>query len=1099
MLLSLVTKILPSSPPVERDMPCNEDLPSSMKNYTIDQEWFCRLAQQCCFAAHPKDQKSGAIIAREAIQMLSVLSAKDVSGVINHENFDISLLEECISLGVERTLLLTSRRQNGEEIASDILNNAEHFENHDVDQLLLISKLALFSKIDQVAKDVIRTRTFRDNENSTKLQCFHMTPDRLSALCNDADWCRKVTSLARALVVLAGAIPTLPKHCKIPESGQETLFQFVFVPLAIVHCSLENGKRPCSTELKSNLECLAKFLNLDCAKSIGGLEFFPLVCSAINHVHVLLNAVDGSGDKDEEGFFTDQVKVDMEDEGVQIARKACGEISQLIHRLLTILKPGSAQKPSLPQFLVRPFRDTIVGLARHPLVNSYARTLPLVWKMGWAPVPEGPLKTELPPLPIEILKEKDVLDEFVKRVNLIGWTSRQQFEETWAALLGVISSPPLPDTVSTEEDMESTHSCCLAVRCISELLLQTTLYPVPGNPTTSAYLHKPRHRDLPFLGSRAGKKLTFVRGMIEEEFVSVCCTGTGRAFISDEDLKPARSASVRRSNSFLCLNSSSAMWLTNRMLFDHPLYGLNIDRVLGFHDYTLGQISVGALHSQAQNELQERYDSEDDSAVVVSLPRMPQPEKLDIKSCEQFLLELFEQWMSPYIHPRTPLALLSEATKALLVLSDLFVDGTHFEWVLETLSELHHNHSAEDDLLIQYLLPTLCKALAFLKTEGATADRVCKIVESSLRSPHVPLQISGLYGAMYLLEIQVASISALLLPILTDFLGKKLTLINGAVSMAEHHLLVMWSTAFFLLERYADEISDQELKANLLKNAVRIASSNEDSTPTCVYQAIIRGLERLVVSFALSSAESDSLVKLSVDRLSMQNPQRAISALGLLVTCMYTGKIGDRPSGIYPPADSVEFPTEDILLIAMERVTVLFDRIRKGVPSEARVVARVLPPLLLDFFPAQEIMNKVIGEFLSSRQPHPELMAQVLFKVFEGLHSQGQQTEVRDWVLLSLGSFIQRTPLSMAVWSLTCFFISASNNKWIRALFSYIVGRMGKLEDIDVRIFCAAAMDFYRTQNLDATHKETLISTFRRAAQTSAPYREFIECCQSER
>lgn len=52
----------------------------------------------------------------------------------------------------------------------------------------------------------------------------------------------------------------------------------------------------------------------------------------------------------------------------------------------------------------------------------------------------------------------------------------------------------------------------------------------------------------------------------------------------------------------------------------------------------------------------------------------------------------------------------------LLVLSDLFVDGTHFEWVLDTLLELHHNHSTEDDLLIEYLLPTLCKALAFLKT-----------------------------------------------------------------------------------------------------------------------------------------------------------------------------------------------------------------------------------------------------------------------------------------------------------------------------------------------------------------------------------------------
>ena len=44
---------------------------------------------------------------------------------------------------------------------------------------------------------------------------------------------------------------------------------------------------------------------------------------------------------------------------------------------------------------------------------------------------------------------------------------------------------------------------------------------------------------------------------------------------------------------------------------------------------------------------------------------------------------------------------------------------------------------------------------------------------------------------------------------------------------------------------------------------------------------------------------------------------------------MLAGKIGDRPSGIYPQPDTTEFPTEDILLIAMERVTVLFDRYAK--------------------------------------------------------------------------------------------------------------------------------------------------------------------------
>ena len=70
----------------------------------------------------------------------------------------------------------------------------------------------------------------------------------------------------------------------------------------------------------------------------------------------------------------------------------------------------------------------------------------------------------------------------------------------------------------------------------------------------------------------------------------------------------------------------------------------------------------------------------------------------------------------------------------------------------------------------------------------------------------------------------------------------------------------------------------------------------------------------------------------------------------------------------------------------LQRVNELFDtnlcfRIKKGYPYEARIIAHVLPTFLTDFFPPQEIMNKVIGEFLSSQQPHPQLMAKVVFKV----------------------------------------------------------------------------------------------------------------------
>ena len=96
----------------------------------------------------------------------------------------VLFISQTIFCVIQLTVLLPFQ-----EIASDILNNAEHFENHDVDQLLLISKLALFSKIDQVAKDVIRTRTFRGNTNmiffNLLRQLFHYNLRAVKSSLND--------------------------------------------------------------------------------------------------------------------------------------------------------------------------------------------------------------------------------------------------------------------------------------------------------------------------------------------------------------------------------------------------------------------------------------------------------------------------------------------------------------------------------------------------------------------------------------------------------------------------------------------------------------------------------------------------------------------------------------------------------------------------------------------------------------------------------------------------------------------------------------------------------------------------------------------------
>lgn len=60
-------------------------------------------------------------------------------------------------------------------------------------------------------------------------------------------------------------------------------------------------------------------------------------------------------------------------------------------------------------------------------------------------------------------------------------------------------------------------------------------------------------------------------------------------------------------------------------------------------------------------------------------------------------------------------------------------------------------------------------------------------------------------------------------------------------------------------------------------------------------------------------------------------------------------------------------------------------------------------------------------------------------QVFQTLHATGQSSMVRDWVLLSLSNFTQRTPVAMAMWSLSCFFVSASTSQWISALYPFVL------------------------------------------------------------
>lgn len=76
----------------------------------------------------------------------------------------------------------------------------------------------------------------------------------------------------------------------------------------------------------------------------------------------------------------------------------------------------------------------------------------------------------------------------------MGWTSRQQFEETWMCFLSVLCNTT--DDQDTTIIQDIIYASSLAVKAITALLVQTMYYPVPGHTNTSTLVHVPRFLDI---------------------------------------------------------------------------------------------------------------------------------------------------------------------------------------------------------------------------------------------------------------------------------------------------------------------------------------------------------------------------------------------------------------------------------------------------------------------------------------------------------------------------------------------------------------------------------------------------------------------------
>jgi len=651
------------------------------------------------------------------------------------------------------------------------------------------------------------------------------------------------------------------------------------------------------------------------------------------------------------------------------------------------------------------------------------------------------------------------------------------------------------DDLTNEEISAVSQSTAVVVSSLSSMLVATLGLPVAGVPGAQL-LHHPRDTPHTFLLSGRGQQLTAIQNVIHQ-----------RLDASDIRIGLPVDSSVNLERSFPHIGVDCKTTYT-------PLPRTK---------YGPGQVSLNYIStSLAYHEEGGSDDRQSLASSALPLYLLIREENLaaaglDTNSCIHFIIDLFSQWLA-FGGQDTPLCVLSSAVHSILMVSDIFTQSNQFSWMLSTFSELQKVHPIEDEVMSAILCQGICKALSVLgeppTQHSDLIDTIKKCLTTNLKSQHVFARSSAIHGSLYLLQTSDSLGVDLqtILGIVVEHIKQNLLVGGGRVDTeqsVDSYTLLLWSSLFYVLENFSSaEIAEPELETNLQQ--LSFATISSPDLPKPLYTCILAGLERLVVAGKIKGRHLDQLVKISTDLMTEWAPVSVIPAVQLFLASMYAS----HPPALAEQCQLSPAPITDpeLLMQMMEQMSILFDCVRRAAPQQAEILSEILPQVLIDFFPASDVVNRVISEFISPGQPHPALLAGVLSQIFRAAVDQDQQGMITEWVLMSLPNFTRRSPIIHSIWCLTCFFIAASANPCLQAIFPHLLyrGTRNSLQESVItcgdrrptslnhderRLFCLAAVDFYSFLT-DVKLKQKFRETFEGVSEPGNPYADLLAAIQ---
>lgn len=409
----------------------------------VDKDWFLDMIKYRCF-----QDKTSVTLSRKYSLLLRSLPLSDAVEILNSREFNITLLEDCLTVCLREFHHPKSPDTEATDSGDDNINQDE------TGKFFLECVSVLMNRItDQLNKIFIEHNSDDDEQEQKEISpnsslhsaspttidspveaTFHNTTtirlanfSEFKGIIRDPQEVKIIHSLTKCLTLVLESEVDLSANYHLPDEFLEAAARFALLSLGVSSCMITEliyGYE----ELHSALLCASVALFSKKYVSIySSAAYHPAICQCVHFMYDLITSIGltpGSVLVPSD-LSSDFLQESLDNDRDIMIFNACNKLSQLLHSYRTTFSYSTSHQSVLqiPQFLVGPCISVMLGLARLPLFNSFCCVPLLAWKIGWLADNQYHPSKPLPPLSPDYLCEKEILEEFVFRINLLGMLS----------------------------------------------------------------------------------------------------------------------------------------------------------------------------------------------------------------------------------------------------------------------------------------------------------------------------------------------------------------------------------------------------------------------------------------------------------------------------------------------------------------------------------------------------------------------------------------------------------------------------------------------------------------------------------------------------